>query len=178
MKRHIRVSEYNKTLKKKNLDDKGGICQLQPYSFIKGGLWKKSAGIKKRRNCEMLQNWRWPVPSPLPTYLPVMIDISVWKNRNNHCSRMRLEWSNAWPIESWPIPRRITTLNPLSRYSGISQAKQLQEEFKFLFFRTVKEYIRPARMEAASKDGSCQEIDKYHWFKHLSDCLHHRIYEP
>lgn len=62
---------------------------------------------------------------------------------------MRLEWSNAWPIESWPIPRRITTLNPLSRYSGISQAKQLQEEFKFLFFRTVKEYIRPARMEAA-----------------------------
>lgn len=55
MKRHVRVSEYNKTLKK-NLYEKGGICQLQPYSFENGGLWKKFAGIKRRRNCEMLGN--------------------------------------------------------------------------------------------------------------------------
>src|SRR5690606_32887981 len=45
-------------------------------------------------------------------------------------------------------PSENYNLDDISRNSGLSQAK-LQEGFKFLYARTVSEYIRHVRLEAA-----------------------------
>lgn len=45
-------------------------------------------------------------------------------------------------------PSRQYSLNQLSQDSGLSQAK-LQDGFRFLYLRTVNEYIRQVRLEAA-----------------------------
>lgn len=55
-------------------------------------------------------------------------------------------------------PSKSYTLNQLSKESGLSQAK-LQNGFKFLYTRTVTEYIRHVRLEAARELISTTDLN-------------------
>lgn len=116
---HLRMEDFVKKLR--DLDTKGMIRVLQIESEIYHLLSMHIARHDRHENNEKLPN-------------------SLHKEE--------LEIIRRYAKKILADPSLSYNLDQISRDSGLSQAK-LQEGFKFLYARTVTEYIRHTRLEAA-----------------------------